>query len=239
MDKSQSGPRLQEQSLRNALVTTVPRDRKKAAIWSLDECEVGGQTIRLQAIQARMSCVDVLEWVREEVLKEYKHLTHNPGLQRGDPSVHQVGAGSDGEAVMDPVGAEGGEGVNDIDNEEEPAKTAVCAFVANKLHKGSNRGSWKPLQQGWKKREKKEPRPVGNTPLSFGEFIRAHPRGCFVCCGRSSAFQQDHRTCPIGEADSEAYKKAHGSRKRTSTNIRENQIRGVQGRALQADDGRD
>ena len=34
---------------------------EKASIWHLDECEMGGQTIRLQAIPARMSCVDVLE----------------------------------------------------------------------------------------------------------------------------------------------------------------------------------
>ena len=33
--------------------------------------------IRLQAIQARLSGEDVLEWVGEEVLKEYKNLAHN------------------------------------------------------------------------------------------------------------------------------------------------------------------
>ena len=103
-----------------------------------------------------MSCDDVLEWVGEEVLKEYKNPAHNRGLQGGDRSVHQVGVGSDGEAVMALVGAEGGEGLDDDDDEDEPS--AVCAFVLNNLHKASNRGSWKPLQQGWKKREKKEPR---------------------------------------------------------------------------------
>ena len=58
---------------------------------------------------------------------------------------------SDREAVMDEAGAEGG-------NEDKPAETAVRAFVANNLHNGSNWGSWKPLEQGWKKRAKKEPR---------------------------------------------------------------------------------
>ena len=89
------------QSLRNALLITVSGDREKAAIWRLDECEVGGQTICLRAIAARMSCDDVLEWVREEVLKEYKNGAHNRGLQVGDQSVRQVGAGSDGEGVME------------------------------------------------------------------------------------------------------------------------------------------
>ena len=69
------------QSLRNALLITVSGDGEKAAIWRLDECEVGGQTIRLQAVPAQMSCDDVLQWVGEEVLKEYKNLAHNRGLQ--------------------------------------------------------------------------------------------------------------------------------------------------------------
>ena len=42
---------------------------------------------------------------------------------------------------MDPLGAEGDEGLNDDDDEDEPAETAVSAFVANNLHKGSHRGS--------------------------------------------------------------------------------------------------
>ena len=75
------------QSLRNALPITVSGDREKAAIWRLDESEVGSHTIRLQAIPARMSCEDVLEWVGEEVPKEYKKLAHNRGLQASDRRV--------------------------------------------------------------------------------------------------------------------------------------------------------
>ena len=101
---------------------------------------------------------------------------------------------------------------------------AVCAFVANTLSAGSNRGSWKPLQQGWKKKEKKDPRRIGNPPLSFGEFIRAHPQGCFVCYGRKQGFNHDHRTCPIHQADTEAYKKVHGSKKHAPTGIREAKV---------------
>ena len=56
-------------SLRNALLITVSGDREKTAMWRLDECELSGQTIRLQAIPARMSCDEILEWVGEEVLK--------------------------------------------------------------------------------------------------------------------------------------------------------------------------
>ena len=132
--------------------------------------------------------------------------------------------GCDTKSAMDPAGTESGEALDDDDDDDEPAETAVCAFVANNLSAGSNRGSWKPLQKGWKKKEKKVPRRVGDPPLSFGEFIRAHPQGCFVCYGRNKGFNHDHRTCPIHKADTEAYKKVHGSKKRAPAGFREAKV---------------
>ena len=96
--------------------------------------------------------------------------------------------------------------------------------MANNLNRGSNRGSWKPLQKGWKKKEKKEPRRVGDPPLSFGEFIRAHPQGCFVCYGRNKGFNHGHRTGPVHKADTEAYKKVPLSKKRAPAGIRETKV---------------
>ena len=46
------------------------------------------------------------------------------------------------------------------------------------------------------------------------------PRGFFVCYGRNKGFNHDHRTCPIRKADTEAYKKVHGSKKRAPAGIR-------------------
>ena len=183
---------VKRRELRNALLITVTGDREKTAMMRLDECDFSGQTLRLQAIPARMTCDEVLEWVGEEVLKEYRNLHHTRGLKAGDRDVNYVGEGSGGESAMDPAGTEGGEALDDDDDDDEPAETGVCAFVANNLSAGSNRGSWKPLQKGWKKKEKKEPRRIGDPPLSFGEFIRAHPEGCFVCYGRNKGFKHDH-----------------------------------------------
>ena len=211
-------------SLRNALLITITGDRKKTAMWRLDECDVGGQTIRLQVIPARMSCDEILEWVGEEVPKEYPNLHHTRGLRPGDRDVNYVGEGSGGEAAMDQAGADGDEALDDDGDDDEPAETAVCAFVANNLNTGSNQGSWKPLQKGWKKKEKKEPCRIGDPPLSFGEFIRAPPQGCFVCYGRNKGFNHDHRTCPIHKADTEAYKKVHGLKKRAPVGIRETKV---------------
>ena len=210
-------------SLRNALLITVSGDREKTAMWRLDECDVSGQTIRLQAILARMSCDEIVVWVGEEVLKEYRNLHHTRGLRPSDRDVNYVGEGPGGEAAMDPAGADGDEALIDGDDDDEPAEVAVYAFVAHN-GAGSNRGSWKPLQPGWKKKEKKEPRRIGSPPLSFGEFIQAHPQGCFVCYGRKQGFNHDHRTCPIHQADTEAYKKAHGSKKRAPAGIREAKV---------------
>ena len=125
---------------------------------------------------------------------------------------------------MDPARADGDEALVDNDHDDQPAEMAVCAFVANNLNAGSNRGSWKPLQQGWKKKEKKDPRRIGNPPLFFGELIRAHPQGCFVCYGRKQGFHHDHRTCPIHQTDTDTYKKAHGSKKRAPAGIREAKV---------------
>ena len=210
--------------LRNAFLITVTGDCEKTAMLHLDECDVGGQTLRLQAIPARMTCDEVLEWVGEEVLKEYTNLHHTRGLKAGDRDVNYVREGSVRESAMEPAGTEAGEALDDEEDGDEPAETAVCAFVANKLNAGSNRGSWKPLQKGWKKKEKKEPRRMGDPSLSFGEFIRAHPQGCFVCYGRNKGFNHDHRTCPIHKANREAYKKVQGSKKRASVGIRENKV---------------
>ena len=190
----------------------------------LDECNVGGQTLRLQAIPARMTCDEVLEWVGEEVLKEYRNLHHTRGLKADDRDVNYVGEGSGREAAIDPAGADGEEALDDDDNEDEPAKMAVCAFLANILNTRSNRGSCKLLQKGPKKKEKKEPCRIGDPPLSFGDFIPAHAQGCSVCYGRNKGFNHDHRTSPVHKADTEAYKKVHRSKKRAPAGIREAKV---------------
>ena len=119
---------------------------------------MGSQTILLQAITAQMICDGVLEWGGEEVLKKQKNLAHNRRLQGGNPGVHHVGGGSKAETVMHPAEAKVRESLHNDDGEDEPAQTAVCAYVASNLQREGNRGSWKPLQQEWKMREKKDPR---------------------------------------------------------------------------------
>ena len=215
---------VKRRELRNALLITVTGDRKKTAMLRLDECDVGGQTLCLQAILGRMTRDEVLEWVGEQVLKEYRNLHHTRGLEAGDRDVNYVGEASSGESAMDPAGTEGDEALDDDDDDDEPAETAVCAFVAHNLNAGSNRRSWKALQKGWKKKEKKEPRRISDPLLSFGEFIRAHPQGFFVCYGRNKGLDHDHRTCPIHKADTGAYKKVHELKERAPAGTLETKV---------------
>ena len=42
-----------------------------------------------------------------------------------------------------------------------------------------------------------------------------------MCYERKKGFNHDHLTCPTHQADTEAYKKAHGSKKRAPAGIRE------------------
>ena len=95
----------------------------------------------LEVILGRMTCDKVLEWVGEEVLKEYRNLHQTRGLKAGDRDVNYVGEGSGGESAMDPAGTKAGEALDDEDGDNEPAETAPCAFVANNLNVGSNRGT--------------------------------------------------------------------------------------------------
>ena len=45
-----------------------------------------------------------------------------------------------------------------------------------------------------------------------------------MCYGRKKGFNHDHRTCSTHQADTEAYKKAHGSKKRAAAGIREAKV---------------
>ena len=45
-----------------------------------------------------------------------------------------------------------------------------------------------------------------------------------MCYGRNKGFNHDHRTCPIHKAETEAYKKVHGLKKRAPAGIWETKV---------------
>ena len=166
-------------SPRNALLITVTGDREKTAMWRLDECDVSGQTIRLQAIPARMSCDEILEWVGEEVLKEYRNLHHTRGLRPGDRDVNHVGEGTGGEAAMDPAGVDGDEALDDDGDDDEPAEMAVCAFVANNLNAGSKWGKLEAPAEGLEEEGEEGPPPHWRPCAVLWGVHTSSPSGLF------------------------------------------------------------
>ena len=97
----------------------------------------------------------------------------------------------------------------------------MCAFTSHNLStRGTDRSRWesKPRNRGAKDREKREPRRVGSPPLTFGEYVKQHPQGCFVCYGRNREHLHDHRTCPIHKRDTEEYKRKQKDRKDRNVN---------------------
>ena len=130
--------------LRNALLITVTGDREKTAMWRLDECDVGGQTIRLQAIPARMSCHEILEWVGEAVLKEYWNLHHTRGLRPGDRDVNYVGEGSGGEAAGDPGELMAMRCGQQPEHGDQPRKLEAPAEGLEEEEEGGSPPHWRP-----------------------------------------------------------------------------------------------
>ena len=75
-------------------------------------------------------------------------------------------------------------------------KMHICfAFMAhNTKAYGHAKAKWRkaPARQG------KEPRRIGNPPLSFTEYLREHG-GCWVCYGKERSHKHDHKTCKAYE----------------------------------------
>ena len=82
-------------------------------------------------------------------------------------------------------------------------------FVAHNVRDhGQDRSRWSRV--GPKKG--KEPRRIGNPPLSFQEYRSQHD-GCWVCYGKGNNHAHDHRQCKVYEADKKAYFAAHPEKK--------------------------
>ena len=88
---------------------------------------------------------------------------------------------------------------------EDQEDAHFFAFVAhNTKAYGHDKAKWRkaPPCQG------KEPRRIGNPPLSFTKYQREHG-GCWVCYGKSRSQKHDHKKCRVYEEDKRANVQAH------------------------------
>ena len=163
-------------------------------MWRLDECDVSGQTIRLQAIPARMSCDEILEWVGEEVLKEYRNLHHTRGLSPGDCDVNHVGEGPGGEAAMEPAGADGNVALDDDDDDNESAEMAVCAFVTSNLNARATGEAGSPCRRVGRRRRRRIPAALASRrcPLGSSYELTLRAVSCVMGGTKGSTMTTEH-----------------------------------------------
>ena len=84
-------------------------------------------------------------------------------------------------------------------------------FVAHNMKKhGQDRSRWNRLDPRTK--NGKEPRTIGNPPLSFREYRSQHT-GCWVCYSKGNNHAHDHRHCKVYEDDKKTYLAAHRDKK--------------------------
>ena len=92
---------------------------------------------------------------------------------------------------------------------------------------GQDRSRWNRLDPGLKK-NRKEPRRIGNPPLSFREYRSRH-NGCLVCYGKGNNHAHDQRHCKIYDADKKAYFAAHPDKKPKEQRIADWKAKGGDG----------
>ena len=101
------------------------------------------------------------------------------------------------------------------------------AFVAqNMKENGQDRSRWNRLDPRTKNH--REPRRIGNPPLSFREYRSQHT-GCWVCYGKGNNHAHDHRHCKVYEEDKKTYFAAHPDRKPKEQRIADWKAKGGDG----------
>ena len=94
---------------------------------------------------------------------------------------------------------------------EDQEEAYFSAFVAHNMKEhGQDRSRWNRLDPRTKNR--KEPRRIGNPPLSFREYRSQHD-GCWVCYGKGNNHAHDQRHCKVYEEDKKTYFAAHPDKK--------------------------
>ena len=92
---------------------------------------------------------------------------------------------------------------------------------------GQDRSRWNRLDPRFNK-NCKEPRRIGNPPLSFREYRSQHD-SCWVCYGKGNNHAHDHRHCKVYEDDKKAYFAAHPDKKPKEQRIADWKAKGGDG----------
>ena len=174
-----------------------------------------GEPLMMQVIFARMSLDEIVKYITVELKLNAKNEAHVQDRQGHGHRGHQEDR-QHREVQGDTVGpAEEGSGSGQdlwtATTREDYEEAHFFAFVAHNMKEhGQDKSRWNRLDSRTKGR--KEPRRIGNPPLSFREYRSQHDR-CWVCYGKGNNHAHDHRHCMVYEEDKKTYFVAHPDNK--------------------------
>ena len=198
--------------MKNSVYVEVFGDTAGGRLLRLNNVEWRrGEKLRVQMIPARMSLDSIGQYVSVEWKPNSKNKAHTKDRhgngnreRREDRNYSEIREDQTvGEDLSQDPGSEDGttsSGGGYVTREyHEDAhffgfvahNTKACGHDKGKLRKA-------PPRQG------KEPRRMGNSPLSFTDYRREHG-GCWICYGKGRSHKHDHKTCKVYEEDKRAY----------------------------------
>ena len=191
--------------LKNAVYVEVFGDTMGQRLMRLNNVEWRrGEPLRMQVIFARMSLDEIVKYITVELKLNAKNEAHvQDGQGHGQRGHREDRHHREIQEDMANSAEDGSGSGQDhwTGSREDHEEAHFFAFVAHNVRDhGQDRSRWN--QVGPKKG--KEPRRIGNPPLSFREYRSQHD-GCWVCYGKGNNHAGDHRQCKVYEADKKAY----------------------------------
>ena len=219
--------------LKNAVYVEVFGDTMRQRLTRLNNAEWRrGEPLRMQVIFARMSLDEIVKYITVELKLNAKNEAHVQDRQGQGHRGHQEDR-QHREVKEDTVGtAEEGSGSSQnlwtATTREDHEEAHFFAFVAHNMKEyGQDRSRWNRLDPRFNK-NRKEPRGIGNPPLSFREYRSQHD-GCWVCYGKGNNHAHDHGHCKVYEDDKKTYFAAHPDKKPKEQRIADWKAKGGDG----------
>ena len=212
--------------LKNAVYVEVFGDSMGQRLLRLNNVEWRrGEPLRMQVIFARMSLDEIVKYITVELKLNAKNEAHVQDRHGHGQRGHREDRHHREIQEDTANSAEDGSGSGqDHWSREDHEEAHFFAFVAHNVkNNGQDRSRWSRAGP-----RGKEPRRIGNPPLSFREYRSQHD-GCWVCYGKGNNHAHDHRQCKVYEADKKAYFAAHPEKKPKEQRISDWKAKGGDG----------
>ena len=218
--------------LKNAVQVEVFGDTIGQRLMRLNNAEWRrGEPLRMQVIFARMSLDEMVKYITVELKLNAKNEAHVQDQQGHRHRGHREDR-QHREVQGDTVGTTeewsgSGQDLRTPTTREDHEEAHFFAFVAHNMKEhGQDRSRWNRLDPRTKGR--KEPRRIGNPPLSFREYRSQHDGG-WDCYGKGNNHAHDHRHCKVYEEDKKTYFAAHPDKKPKEQRIADWKAKGGDG----------